>query len=59
MLQEIKVFLFILSLIFTLRFVFEFVIKFFQDEPAPIEINKYEVVFIYISLAYIITFLIT
>jgi hypothetical protein len=58
MVQEIKIFLFILSLIFTMRFILEFIMKFFQDEPEPINITKYDIVFIYLTISYIITFII-
>lgn len=59
MLETVKVYLMVLSLVFILKFIFEFIIKFFQNEPAPIQINKYEVIFIYLTISYIITFLIT
>jgi len=58
MVQEIKIFLLVLSIIFTSKFVLEFIIKFFQDEPDPINITKYDTIFIYLAISYIVTFLI-
>lgn len=58
MIEQIKLFLFVLSLVFTLRFVSEFVLKLFQEEPQPMKINSVKETFIYIALAYIITFII-
>jgi hypothetical protein len=58
MIEQIKLFLFVLSVVFTLRFVSEFVLKLFQEEPQPMKINSVKETFIYIALAYIITFII-
>jgi hypothetical protein len=57
MINELKLFLLILSLIFSLRFVFEFVVKFFQEEPEPLVITKNEKTLLYFTIAYIITFI--
>ena len=56
MMEQIKIFLFVLSLIYTLRFVFEFVLKLTQENPAPLIIKELEKVFLYLSSAYIITY---
>lgn len=56
MLQEIKLFLFVLSLVFELRFIIEFVLKLTQENPEPLVIKETEKIFLYISSAYIITF---
>ena len=42
MLQQIKLFLFVLSIIYTLRFVVELVIRLFQDNPEPMTLSKLE-----------------
>jgi hypothetical protein len=57
MINEIKLFLVVLSLIFTLRFVFQFVIKLFQENPEPLIINKNEKVLLHLAIAYIITYI--
>ncbi len=58
MIEQIKLFLFILSLVFTLRFVIEFIVKLFQEEPQPMEVNSVKEVFIYLAISYIITYII-
>lgn len=58
-LLQIKIFLFVLSIIYTLRFLAELVIRLFQDEPEPIILSKLEQFYQYIALSYIITFILT
>ena len=58
MINEIKIFLLILSIIYTLRFIVEFVVKLLQEEPVPMKISKVNEVLLYFSLTYIITSLI-
>jgi hypothetical protein len=55
MINEIKIFFLILSVVFTLRFIVEFIVKLYQEEPVPMKINKINEVFLYLSLSYIIT----
>ena len=53
-------FLFILSITFiVLRFGFDLIAKFTDENPEPINVTKIERVFIYMAFAYIITFLIS
>jgi len=59
MLQQIKIFLFVLSIIYTLRFVVELVIRLFQDNPDPIQLSKLEQFYQFVALSYIITFILT
>lgn len=54
--HQIKIFLFILSLVYELRFVVEIILKFFQDDPNPLVIKETEKVFLYFSVAYTITY---
>jgi hypothetical protein len=58
MINEIKIFFLILSIVFTLKFVVEFIVKLFQEEPVPMKISKVNEVLLYLSLSYIITSLI-
>ena len=55
MINEIKIFFLILSVVFTLRFRVDFIVKLYQEEPVPMKINKINEVFLYLSLSYIIT----
>lgn len=59
MLQQIKLFLFVLSIIYTLRFVVELVIRLFQDNPEPMTLSKLEQFYQFVALSYIITFILT
>jgi len=59
MLQQIKIFLFVLSIIYTLRFIVELVIRLFQDNPDPIQLSKLEQFYQFVALSYIITFILT
>lgn len=55
----ISIFFFILSIIFLLRYVGEFLLALRDENPKPMAINKIIEIFIYISVSYVITFLIT
>jgi len=56
MIEQIKLFLFVLSLVFTIRFAIEFVIKLVQDNPKPMSISKINQSLLYLTVAYIITY---
>lgn len=53
--NEFKLFVFILSILFILKNVFVFSVKIFQTDPEPMSLNKYETIGLYVSLAYILT----
>jgi hypothetical protein len=55
--QQIKEFFFVLSIIYSLKFVFEFLMRFREENPEPIEIHKVDKVFLYFTTAYIITYI--
>ena len=56
---QIKVFLFVISILFSMRLIAEFTIKLFQDNPEPLVLSKIEQVLIYLASSYIITFILT
>lgn len=59
MITEIKIFLFILSIVFILRiFIGDFVLRLFEENPEPLSYDSYTKVFLYLALSYTITFLI-
>jgi len=59
MIEQLKLFLFILSIIFVLRYLIELIFKFLIiEEPNPIVVTNTGEVFLYLSISYIITFLI-
>ena len=57
--QQIKLFLFVLSIIYTLRFIAELGIRLFQEDPEAISLTKLEQFYQYVALSYIITYLLT
>ena len=59
MMKIASIFFFVLSTIFLLRYVSEFLLALRAENPKPITINKVTEVLIYIAVSYIITFLIT
>jgi hypothetical protein len=59
MIEQFKLYLFVLSIIFVLRYLAELIFKFlFFEEPNPIVVTNTKEVFLYLSISYIITFLI-
>ena len=59
MLQEIKLFLFVLGIVYLTKFVLEFTVKLFQDNPEPMKLSKVEQTLQLLSVSYIITYLLT
>jgi hypothetical protein len=57
MLQQIKLFLFVLSIIYNLKFIIELAIRLFQDNPEPMVLSKLEQFYQFVALSYIITFI--
>ena len=57
MIEQIKLFLFVTSIIYTLRFVVEFVVRLTQENPEPMTMSKSDQIFQIISLSYIITYI--
>jgi hypothetical protein len=55
--QEIKLFFFILSIVYSLRYVIEFILKFISNNTEPIVLTKTEGIVMYFSISYIITYI--
>jgi hypothetical protein len=55
--EQIKLFLFVLSIIYSLRIVVEFGMKLTQETPEPLKLTKVEQALQIISLSYIITYI--
>ncbi len=55
--EQIKLFLFVLSILYTSRFIVEFVIRLTQENPEPMTVTKLEQLFQLVSLSYIITYI--
>ena len=56
---QVKIFLFVISILFSMRLITEFTIKLFQDNPEPLVLTKTEQVLVYLAVSYIITFMLT
>ena len=50
-------FLFVLSILYLVKYFLELVVKLILPESTPIKISKIEGVFYYLAISYIITFL--
>jgi len=59
MINNIELYILVLSIVFVLRFISEFIIKLFITSAEPLSINKYEKVILYFVISYIITYIIT
>jgi hypothetical protein len=59
MLQKIEIFFLVLSVIFCLQYFFKIVHMIRQDNPYPISVSTTEKILIYLSLSYLLTFIIT
>jgi len=55
MLNEIKIYLLIMSILFIIKYLYIIVTKILEDEPTPLDLTIKEEIFILISLSYIIT----
>ena len=56
---QIKLFFFVLSIIYNLRFLVELGIKLLQDNTEPMKLTKVEQTILLITLSYIITYILT
>jgi hypothetical protein len=56
---QIKLFFFVLSIIYNLRFLVELGVKLLQDNTEPMKLTKVEQTILLISLSYIITYILT
>lgn len=55
MIQKVELFLFVLSLVFCFKFIFEFITALREEDPEPISVSNTERVFLYLAVAYILT----
>lgn len=58
MIEELKIFLLVISSLFVITNLFNFIIKLFDEEPKPLKIDKYNQILLYLTISYIITFII-
>ena len=55
--EQIKLFFFVLSIVYSLRIIVEFGMKLTQENPEPMKLTKLEQALQIISLSYIITYI--
>jgi hypothetical protein len=54
--EEFKLFVFVLSVLYTATFTVDFVLKLFQDNPEPIKVSRLDGTLLYLTVSYIITY---
>ena len=57
MMQQIKLFFFVLGILYLTKFLLEFIVKLFQENPEPMKLSKVEQTLQLISVSYIITYI--
>ena len=57
--QQIKLFFFVLGILYLTKFLLEFIIKLFQENPDPMKLSNMEQIIILVSSSYIITYILT
>jgi hypothetical protein len=55
--EQIKLFFFVLSIVYSLRIIVEFGMKLTQEDPQPMKLTKLEEALQVVSLSYIITYI--
>jgi hypothetical protein len=55
--EQIKLFFFVLSIVYSLRIIVEFGMKLTQEDPQPMKLTKLEEALQIVSLSYIITYI--
>ena len=55
--EQIKLFFFVISIVYSLRIIVEFGMKLTQEDPQPMKLTKIEESLQIISLSYIITYI--
>ncbi len=58
-LEKFELFLFVLSFVFSSKFLFQFISMLRQNDPDPMKITKTNQVLLYLAVSYIITVIIT
>lgn len=54
--EEIELFVLVLSILYTLNFIVEFVLRLTEEDPKPMTLTKLEKISYLASLSYIITY---
>ena len=59
MMQQIKLFFFVLGILYLTKFLLEFIVKLFQESPEPMKLSNVEQIILLVASSYIITYILT
>jgi hypothetical protein len=59
MMQQIKLFFFVLGILYLTKFLLEFIVKLFQENPEPMKLSNVEQIVLLVASSYIITYILT
>jgi hypothetical protein len=59
MMQQIKLFFFVLGILYLTKFLLEFIVKLFQENPEPMKLSNVEQIVLLVAFSYIITYILT
>lgn len=57
MMQQIKLFFFVLGILYLTKFLLEFIVKLFQENPEPMKLSNVEQIILLVASSYIITYI--
>ena len=57
--QQIKLFFFVLGILYLTKFLLEFIVKLFQENPEPMKLSNVEQIVLLVASSYIITYILT
>lgn len=57
MMQQIKLFFFVLGILYLTKFLLEFIVKLFQENPEPMKLSNVEQIVLLVASSYIITYI--
>ena len=59
MMIQIKLFFFVLGMLYLTKFLLEFIVKLFQESPEPMKLSNVEQIILLVAFSYIITYILT
>jgi len=59
MMIQIKLFFFVLGILYLTKFLLEFIVKLFQESPEPMKLSNVEQIILLVAFSYIITYILT
>ena len=59
MMQQIRLFFFVLGILYLTKFLLEFIVKLFQENPEPMKLSNVEQIVLLVASSYIITYILT